>query len=138
MIEGYRAYLEDIANPGFTLVYNQLKTSTATSLSLSVPTIKPSTYYRIKIQAKNCALFSSGAFITLASATVPSQPDLPKVDSYVSATDLLISWSRPKSDGGFAITSYRLYVDNALLVELNPSLNFYQLGSLVKGTTYKL
>jgi len=49
MIEGYRAYIEDIANPGFTLVYDQLKTSTTTSLTLTTPTIRPSIYYRLKI-----------------------------------------------------------------------------------------
>ena len=50
----------------------------------------------------------------------------------------MISWEVLKSDGGFPVTEYKLYVDNNLLVQLDPSLNYYKLSGLVLGSTYKL
>jgi hypothetical protein len=51
---------------------------------------------------------------------------------------MTVHWTQPSTDGGFPVTSYKLYVDNTLEVELGPSMNFYQLSSLVLGTTLKL
>lgn len=55
----------------------------------------------------------------------------------MTSKKLEISWSRPASDGGLSVTSYNLYVNNALEASLNPSLNFYVLD-VKEGKTYKL
>jgi len=38
---------------------------------------------------------------------------------------MTVKWLRPEYDGGFEVTSYKLYVDNSVEVELNPSLNYH-------------
>lgn len=67
--------MEDILNPGFTLVYNGLLLSTVTQFTIADPEIKPSKYYKFNIQAKNCGRFSTGvnSQITVASASVPDK-----------------------------------------------------------------
>ena len=62
----------------------------------------------------------------------------PKVVSYASTTELMISWQVPSSNGGFPVIEYKLYVENNLLVQLDPSLNYYKLSGLIFGTAYKL
>jgi hypothetical protein len=51
---------------------------------------------------------------------------------------MTVKWLSPKYDGGFPIRSYKLYVDNSLQVELDPSVNVYQLTSLTLGQKLKL
>ena len=51
---------------------------------------------------------------------------------------MTVTWEAPAYDGGFPVTKHILYVDNTPLVELNPSLNWYQLTGLDLGTPYKL
>lgn len=53
-VEGYRVLLEDILQPGFQVVHNGIRSSSTTSLTLGYPTIRPSRYYRLLLQAKNC------------------------------------------------------------------------------------
>ena len=38
-IEGYRAYLEDIEDPGYTIVYNGVKQPSVLKFTLAQPTI---------------------------------------------------------------------------------------------------
>jgi hypothetical protein len=76
--------------------------------------------------------------LTIATGSVPESPGVPQVLSYDSATEVTVGWSVPTNDGGFSIESYRLYRDNELEVELNPSLNYYQIGSLDLGANLKL
>ena len=51
---------------------------------------------------------------------------------------MTIKWDSPEYDGGFEITSYKLYIDNSVQAQLNPSLNYYQLTGLTLGTSLKL
>jgi len=138
-IEGYRIYIEEVAHPGYRLVYNGLRSPQISTVSLTQPTIKPSLYYKVLILAKNCGLFNSGVTLTAQSASIPSTPPAaPQVVSYDSAEELTVDWQSPIFDGGFSVTSYKLYVDNVEEVELDPSINWYQLSGLELGTTYKL
>ena len=127
---GYRVYLENIEQPGFEIVYNGVRQSTQTSLTLTAPQIQPSQYYRLKLQSKNCGLFSEGIFLTAASGSVPDRPPIaPYVWSYDSPSAMTIMWEKPGYDGGFRVTSYKLYVDGSFIV-LNPSFNYHQLTGL--------
>jgi hypothetical protein len=64
--------LEDILNPGYTVVYNGTRASTSTSISLAYPVVTPSRYYKFLLQSKNCGqVLSTGAALTVASASVP-------------------------------------------------------------------
>ena len=53
-VEGYRVLSEAILSPGFAVVYDGIRSSSTTSLTLSYPTITPSKYYKLLLQAKNC------------------------------------------------------------------------------------
>ena len=126
--------MENILEPGLKIVYNGIKQSTQTKLTLYYPNIKPGQYYKFLIQSKNCGLFSAGESLTLASGSAPqSPPTAPYVLTYDSATEMTVKWDAPLYDGGFPITSYKLYVDNSEEVELDPSLNWYQLSALTLG-----
>lgn len=69
-IEGYRAYLEDIESPGYTIVYNGIKQPYVVSFTLSQPTIQAGKYYNIKVVSKNCGLFSEEQVLAVASGSV--------------------------------------------------------------------
>ena len=49
-----------------------------------------------------------------------------------------ISWSRPQQNGGFALLSYKIYSNNALVATVQPNLLSYQLTGLTSGSSYKL
>ena len=51
---------------------------------------------------------------------------------------MTVTWDAPAYDGGFVVTSQKLYVDNTVEVELNPTLNWYQMTGLTLGAAYKL
>ena len=79
--------MEDIEKPGYRTVYNGVTSSTQTQFSISAPEIKPSKYYRLAIQSKNCGLYSDETYITVASGSVPTSPAAaPVVASYDTPT----------------------------------------------------
>jgi len=139
-IEGYRVLLEDTLSPGFQLVYNGVRSSSTTSLTLSYPAIRPSRYYKLLLQAKNCGqVFSSGFPMTMASASVPPKIETaPSVVSYDTSTIMTIGWDDPPHSGGFAVLNFAIYVDNQLLATLDVSKNTYEMVDLVLGTDYKV
>ena len=51
---------------------------------------------------------------------------------------MTVKWQAPNYNGGFSITSVKVYVDNVELVELNQSLNYYQMTGLTLGNSYKV
>ena len=72
-IQGYRVLLEDILAPGYKVAYDGVRSSSTTSITLGYPTIRPSRYYKLVLQAANCGLvLSSGSALTVASASAPS------------------------------------------------------------------
>jgi hypothetical protein len=85
--------MENIEKPGLKIVYNGVTSSTKTSVTLTYPEIKPGQYYKLKLQSKNCGLFSEGTYLTLASGSVPSQPPIaPYLFSYDNKTAMTIKW----------------------------------------------
>lgn len=82
---------------------------------------------------------SAGATILVTSGAEPEAlTEAPFVSSYDSPTAMTVKWAAPSYDGGFTITSVKVYVDNSELVELNQSLNYYQMTGLTLGTSYKV
>lgn len=103
-IEGYRLYIEELNNPGYQLIYNGIVLSSIMSYTISYPDIKPSTHYRLMLQAKNCGQFSTGTTLKVSSASKPSTiVQAPTIVSY-GTTSLSISWVPPESNGGFAVS----------------------------------
>ena len=87
---------------------------------LAYPTIKASKYYKVRVNAINCSLMSDGSTITVTSGSKPEAPSTtPYVLSYDSTEAMTIKWQANTYNGGFSITSVKVYVDNAELVELN-------------------
>lgn len=77
--------------------------------------------------------------ITLASGREPDQPPAaPYILSYDSPTSMTVKWQEPDYDGGFPSLFFRLYVDNIVEVELDPSINSFQLTDLTLGQSLKL
>jgi hypothetical protein len=105
------------------------------SYILRKPQIQPSHIYKLMLQSKNCGLLSDGdsAVLVVMAASMPAQPGMPYVLSYDSATTMTVIWEQPESNGGHPVTSYNLYLDDNVLVSLNPSLNYYTLNSLTLG-----
>ena len=110
-----------------------------TRFVLTANNIKAGKYYKVRVHSVNCSLQSPGQTITVTSGVEPREPPIaPYVFSYDSNTAMTIKWQPPAYDGGFPITSMKVYVDNAELVELNQSKNFYQMTGLTLGNSYKL
>lgn len=139
-IEGYRMLLEDVLSPGYAVVYDGVRSSSTTSLTLSYPTVTPSRYYKLLLQAKNCGqVYSTGTAITVASASVPAQiVDAPVIVSYDDASSMTIGWEDPPSSGGFPVLTFTIYVDNNALATVDASKNTYQMTSLTQGQDYKI
>ena len=112
-IQGYIGYLEDIEEPGFNQVYNGMNQSAITRFVLTYPSIKASKYYRVRVQAINCSLKSAGSTIKVTSGAEPvALTNAPIVFSFDNPTSMTIRWEPPAYDGGFPITSMKVYVDN--------------------------
>jgi len=138
-VTGYQIWIENISEPGFNLAYDGVSRSTQTSFTISYPYIQPGLYYKLKLFSKNCGLFSDSTLLTVASGSVPAQPPkAPYILSYDSSSSMTVKWDCPKDDGGFSIRGYRLYVDDSVEVELDPSANVFQLNSLILGMSLKL
>jgi hypothetical protein len=139
-IEGYRVLLEDILEPGYRVAYDGVRSTSTTTATLSYPTIRPSRYYKLLLQAKNCGeVLSPGQALTVASASVPTAMATPTLASYDSATSMTVAWEDPAYSGGFSVLEFRLYVDNGLhTAGIDPSKNTLQLTGLTLGTEYKL
>ena len=75
----------------------------------------------------------------MTSGSEPGRPaQAPYVFSYDSTTAMTLKWTAPSTSGGFPITSMKLYVDGAELVELNQSQNYYQVTGLSLGAILKV
>jgi len=88
--------------------WRSAKTDASTSLSYSVFGASPGTNYLVRVAAKNEAGLSSyleGSLRTLA--TIPGAPLNLKI-SKVSYRTLTLGWSLPSSNGGSAITNYKI------------------------------
>ena len=139
-VEGYRVLLEDILAPGFRVAYDGTRSSTTTAITLRYPTIRPGRYYKLLLQTANCGqVLSTGTALTAASASAPSQiVKAPQLQSYDSAASMTIAWDDPAYSGGFSVLAFKVYVDNNLWEELDPSKNTLQLTGLDLGTQYKV
>lgn len=51
---------------------------------------------------------------------------------------MTIGWDDPPSSGGFAVLAFRIFVDNNLLIEVDPSQNTHLITGLNPGTQYKI
>ncbi|MDD1755571.1 MAG: fibronectin type III domain-containing protein, partial [Methanomassiliicoccales archaeon] len=134
-ISGYKVYRGTTSNG---------QSSTAIAVLGNVTSYQDSglldgTIYYYKVAAVNSA--GEGAKSSEASAStfsVPSQPGAPTaVGGYRSVT---ISWSAPTSNGGSAITGYRIYRGTSssslsLLATVGSVLSYTDSG-LLDGTTY--
>ena len=139
-VEGYRVLSEAILSPGYAVVYDGIRSSSTTSLTLSYPTVTPSRYYKLLLQAKNCGqVLSTGVALTVASASTPlTIVDAPVIVSYDDPTSMTIGWEDPPSSGGFPVLNAHIYVDNTLWASVDASKNTYQMTGLTLGTDYKV
>jgi hypothetical protein len=78
--------------------------------------------------------------ITVITASVPDAiQSAPFIINYESSNSIKIGFSSPLKDGGFPITSFKLYVDNNFnqtLTKDEPHIHI--LSGLTQGTNYKL
>ena len=114
--------MEDVLNVGMRIVYNGITLATITRFTITSPDILPSRTYRFLLESKNCGRYSTGTTLLVRSGSVPSRiPAAPLVKSYDSSSAMTISWLPPASNGGYAILSYKIYVDNGLEDTVSPT-----------------
>lgn len=107
----------------YDLIYNGITLSSITSYTVRYPTISPSTYYRFRLKSKNCGQYSTGVQLYVASASLPSKISVaPTVVSYDSITSMTVQWTSPSINGGFPITSFKVYLDNAIFTTVIQSI----------------
>ena len=99
------------------------------------------TEYWLSVRARNAAGDGAAALTSETPYTLPGQPPVPAV--IASATALQLSWSAG-SDGGSAITSYRVQWKssgeeyNTTTRQSNPTFPSVQLADLTEGTEYTI
>ena len=120
MNEGYRIFMEDQLNPGFSLVYDGSLSPEITAFTIRYPLIKPSQGYNFIINSKNCFWYSSDLDVSAITASVPDAiQSLPFIINYASSSSVTLGFNSPMNDGGFPITSFKLYVNNNFNVSLS-------------------
>jgi len=88
------------------------KQSASTSLSLNVSGAAPGTNYLVRVAAINAAGISE--YLTGSLRTASSSPTSPRTisSSKITGTSLSLAWLLPSSNGGSAITDYKVEVSS--------------------------
>ena len=96
------------------------------------------TTYNISVTAINSTEESIPATTSITTPTPPSPPSILLSSDFDTDTlDFRISWTAPSSDGGSAITGYRITGSPGnLLAETNASTTTYVFADLLPTTTY--
>ena len=139
-IAGYRLWMEDTIQAGFRIIYDGSKNSAMLTYSVITPTITAARTYNFQVEAIACDLTSTAATI---SAKAGSRPDklaqAPVVQSYIAVDSVKISFTPPANDGGFEITSFKVYLAGTEHTSLTPiGPHEFTLTGLVEGTYYKV
>lgn len=130
---------------GLAAGYSKLVETTGKATSYNVSSLTTGTTYFWKIKAFNEVGIS--ALSTGAGFLAGSVPTAPQSITLVSQSQIQIkfSWSAPTSDGGIALTEYRIYWDNAtngvtysnLGTTATGTLLYTKSSGLTSGATYK-
>jgi titin len=88
------------------------KQTESTSLSLSVSGAAPGTNYLVRVSAVNAIGLSEYLFGSLTTLAVAPSAPRSVTSSGLASTSLTLSWLLPSSNGGSAITDYRVEVSS--------------------------
>jgi hypothetical protein len=114
----------------------------STSRTLSVTGLAPGTTYQVRVSAKNSAGFSvplTGSFTTISTAPGVISNLAP---SNVLGTSLTLTWDLPASNGGAAISNYKIQVSRNgkkftnVSKTVSNSRTFNVTSGLAAGTKY--
>ena len=117
----------------------------STSVNLSLSGLAPGTHYLVRTSAVNRAGNSEYAYLTDGFTTLTAPATKPKnlIATAISTTTLTLGWQLPDSNGGTAITDYRVDVSSnngstwtAIAHSPSNSTGFL-VNTLTKGKTYK-
>lgn len=88
--------------------WKSVKQSTSTSTSLAVSGASPGTTYLVRVGAVNAV--GSSAYLTGSVTTSVTKPSAPRslTSSKVTSTSMTLSWLLPSTNGGAAITDYKV------------------------------
>jgi titin len=100
--------LQRALNSSFTGATTLIESDTLSYvLNTATVSTNPNTTYYYRVAARNVVGLS--AWSTTLAATTPTTPGLPTGLAYTSNTyPMAFSWSAPSSDGGTAVTAYKL------------------------------
>lgn len=123
--------------------WNVVPRATSTSRTTNVTGLAPGTEYLVRIAAINAAgagEVATGTFTTLTS--LPAAPTALAAKD-ISSTTLSLEWGLPESNGGIAITDYRVEFSsnngstwNVIAHDPTPALSF-AVNGLTRGASYR-
>jgi len=120
---------------GYKVYANGSLMTTSASTSANLSGLVNGTAYAVTVVASNSV--GDSAASASASATPNTTPSAPQ---NVSATEdnasISVSWSAPASDGGAAITGYKVFLDGS--VAATTASTSYNLTGLTNGTAYSV
>lgn len=90
-----------------TPIYNIGSGSSPVSYSYTLTPLKPGTTYSYYIAAGNSMGTVYGQIVTFTTHTSPTAPQTLKAT--ININTIILDWNAPSSDGGSAITSYKIY-----------------------------
>ena len=113
---------------------------TVFTTSYRAQNLLPGTKYTFEVWAVNEVGASPGAVITVWTDPQPTPPGPPSslATADVTKTAMTVTWDAPATDGGDAITGYRLEVDGKVVTTADAKDRSYRLTGLRGGTTYDL
>ena len=138
-IIGYNLYMQSVDSPGYSLIYDGSTNSYITTYAVIRPVITSSKTYIFCLKSINCGYSSSNVTLMATAAGVPSAPTNVALLLAISTTSASISWQLPTTSNGMPISSFNIYKDNTLFLNvLGGSITSATLTGLSLGVTYKI
>ncbi|KAL8005508.1 putative ankyrin repeat and fibronectin type-III domain-containing protein [Plasmopara halstedii] len=115
-VSPFRSIVELASSGEIAVDYAFYETSSAATLTYTIPNLIPGQAYHIAVTAKNALGLGMRSQVSFSPVTPPLQLPGPPTNISVEvnpgvATQLLVTWAPPISDGGNAVRMYRIEYD---------------------------
>ena len=104
--------MQDFYYPSLTLIFDGSNNSAMLEYSVISPTISASKTYQFAVETITWGLVSTQTTIIVKSGSVPAKmTSITTITSYISPDSVSISFVPPTNNGGYSITSFKIYKD---------------------------